>query len=202
MLKLYILLMFITTVQILRIKKPHPEYIYNNLNEEFYNMSSNTKIVVLKSKELIYTGIFIVLGIILILLLFFMFGPSDNDKKKEAQTSTEQNTVPDETEAAPATETMTTYTPGVYTSEINLGGSALLLSVTVDENTISHVDIQNLDETVTAMYPLIGPSLDEINSQIAVVSSLDDITYSKDNQYTTIIIMDAVKKALEPAIQN
>ena len=32
-------------------------------------MSSKTKIIVLKSKELIYTGIFLVLGILLILLL-------------------------------------------------------------------------------------------------------------------------------------
>ena len=39
-------------------------------------MSSKTKIVVLKARELIYTGIFILLGILLILLLIFMFVPS------------------------------------------------------------------------------------------------------------------------------
>ena len=49
------------------------------------------------------------------------------------------------------------------------------------------------------MYPLITPSLDEINSQINSVSSLDDITYSGDTQYTTIILMEAVKQALEQA---
>lgn len=157
-------------------------------------MSSNTKIVVLKSKELIYTGIFIVLGILLILLLFYMFSPSDAEKKEQTSSETRQTT------SEEVQETIATYSPGVYTSELNLGGSALQLSVTVDENTISHVDIANLDDTVTAMYPLIQPSLDEINSQIAVVSSIDDITYSKDNQYTTIIIMEAMKKALEPAI--
>ena len=36
-------------------------------------MSSKTKIVVLHMKEIIYTGLFIVLGIILILLLVSMF---------------------------------------------------------------------------------------------------------------------------------
>lgn len=157
-------------------------------------MSSNTKIVVLKSKELIYTGIFIIFGILLILLLFYMFSPSESDKKD--QTSSK----PVQTNSEEVKETITTYSPGVYTSELNLGGSALQLSVTVDENMVSHVDIINLDDTVTAMYPLIQPSLAEINSQIAVVSSIDDITYSKDNQYTTIIIMEAIKKALEPAI--
>ena len=36
-------------------------------------MSSKTKIVVLHMKELIYTGIFILLGIVLIVLLISMF---------------------------------------------------------------------------------------------------------------------------------
>ena len=43
-------------------------------------MSSKTKIIVLKSKELIYTGIFIVLGILLILLLWYMFSPKEDEK--------------------------------------------------------------------------------------------------------------------------
>lgn len=160
-------------------------------------MSSNTKIIVLKSKELIYTGIFIVLGILLILLLVYMFSgdsKTDSDKKDTISSSQTQEQVEE------STETITTYKPGVYTSELNLGGSQLQVTVTVDENTVSHVDISNLDDTVTAMYPLIQPSLDEINNQIPVVSSMDDITYSKDNQYTTIIIMEAVKQAIEPAI--
>ena len=38
-------------------------------------MSSKTKIVVLRMKELIYTGIFVALGILLILLLVYMFAP-------------------------------------------------------------------------------------------------------------------------------
>lgn len=159
-------------------------------------MSSNTKIVVLKSKELIYTGIFIVLGILLVLLLFYMFSPSDSEAdagKKQTSSPTEQSN----TDENP--ETITTYSPGVYTSDLNLGGSALQLTVTVDETTVTNVSIANLDETITTMYPLIQPSLDEINSQISVVSNIDEITYSKDNQYTTIIIMDAVKQALSAA---
>lgn len=154
-------------------------------------MSSNTKIIVLKSKELIYTGIFIVLGILLILLLFYMFSPG-NKKDKTSNTAAE--------ESSATVTSSTTYKPGIYTSELNLGGSSLILSVAVDNTQVSHIDISNLDETVTAMYPLIEPSLEEINAQISSVSSLDDITYSSDNQYTTIIIMESVKEALEPAI--
>lgn len=40
-------------------------------------MSSKTKIVVLHMKELIYTGIFLLLGIVLILLLLSMFTPDE-----------------------------------------------------------------------------------------------------------------------------
>ena len=46
-------------------------------------MSAKTKIVVLHMKELIYTAIFIGLGILLIALLLFMFFP-----KKEKTDST------------------------------------------------------------------------------------------------------------------
>ena len=70
-------------------------------------MSSKTKIIVLKSKELIYTGIFIVLGILLILLLWYMFSPKEDEK--------------DTTDTSISTETFATYQPGVYTSQLNLG---------------------------------------------------------------------------------
>ena len=58
-------------------------------------MSSRTKIVVLRMKEIIYTAIFIGLGILLITLLFIMFGPGKDTS---------------ETASAPAA----VYVPGVY----------------------------------------------------------------------------------------
>lgn len=164
-------------------------------------MSSKTKIVVLKSKELIYTGIFIVLGILLIFLLFYMFSPNTESKPSTSNpTATENsNGITQESTDEIISETFSNYIPGVYTSELNLGGSALQLSVTVDENRVTGVTLDNLDETLTAMYPLIQPSLDEINNQIGMVSSVDDITYSSDNKYTTIIILEAIDNALSDA---
>lgn len=140
-------------------------------------MGTQTKIVVIKAKEIIYTGIFLVLGILLIVLLISMFGKEKNEK----------------------TETTSKYNPGVYSSTITLGENTLNVSVSVDEDTISGVTIENLDETVTTMYPLLEPALNEINEQISVVDSVDDITYSKDNQYTYIILNQAIKNALEQA---
>ena len=46
-------------------------------------MSAKTKIVVLHMKELIYTGIFAVLGILLVLLLVYMFSPDKDEESRE-----------------------------------------------------------------------------------------------------------------------
>ena len=140
-------------------------------------MGSQTKIVVVKAKELIYTGIFLVLGILFVILLITMFG---KDRTKDSANAQK-------------------YVPGVYSSTITLGENTLNVSVAVDEDTISGVSIENLNETVTTMYPLLEPALNEINSQISVVDNVDDITYSKENQYTYIILNQAIKNALEQA---
>lgn len=140
-------------------------------------MGTQTKIVVLKAKEILYTVIFLILGILFLVLMFQMFG---KDK---------------------VTETMATskYQPGIYSSTITLGESTLNVSVTVDSETITGVSIDNLNETVTTMYPLLEPALEEINNQISVVENIDEITYAKENQYTYIILNQAIKNALSQA---
>ena len=69
-------------------------------------MSSKTRIVVLHMKEVIYTAIFLVLGLLMIVLLLIMFGPS---KDKETASSVQ------------TTSALTgQYLPGVYTTAIEL----------------------------------------------------------------------------------
>lgn len=140
-------------------------------------MGTHTKIVVVKAKEIIYTGIFLILGVILILVLMNMF-------RKDTSNNT---------------QTTGKYIPGVYSSTITLGENTLNVAVTVDEDTINGVDIENLNETVTTMYPLLEPALNEINEQIPSLDSPDDVTYSQENQYTYIILNQAIKNALEQA---
>ncbi|MBQ8148367.1 MAG: hypothetical protein IJ040_06220 [Lachnospiraceae bacterium] len=144
-------------------------------------MSSNTKILIFKAKELIYTIIFVVLGILLLLLLLFMFLPDKGEQP-----------LPETTEAA-------TYIPGVYSSTVQLGESTLDVQVTVDSNRICDVSIVNLNETVTTMYPLLTPALDEINSQLPDIESADELAGSADSQYTSVILIQAIKNALESA---
>ena len=141
-------------------------------------MSSKTKIVVLHLKELIYTAIFAVLGILLIILLIFMFLPDNKDKTTK--------------------ETMK-YTAGVYTSSIQLNDNAIDVEVMVDSTHINSISLVNLDETTAAMYPLMQPALDNISQQIYEKQSLENIAYEDDNQYTSMVLLQAIQADLDKA---
>lgn len=140
-------------------------------------MSAKTKIIVVKAKELIYTALFVCLAIVLILLLIFMFAPEENSMTTSAGV----------------------YTPGVYTSTITLGDTALDVAVSVDENQITSVTLNNLSESVTAMYPLLEPSLESINAQLGTISSVDELQLNAENKYTGLILQQAIKNALQKA---
>ncbi len=148
-------------------------------------MSSRTKIIVLHMKELIYTGIFIALGILFIVLLAIMFLPSGNKEKsrKEAQA-------------------VAAYVPGIYTTSIELGGSVVDVEIVVDENNINSLRLVNLDEAVATMYPLIEPSFEKLSGQITENQSLEGITYSDDSRYTSILLLNAVEASLEKAANH
>ena len=140
-------------------------------------MSSKTKIVVLHMKELIYTAIFAVLGILLILLLIYMFAPGKESKTQETMK----------------------YVAGVYTSSIIFNDKTIDVEVMVDEQKIQSISLVNLDETVTAMYPLMEPALDNLKEQIYDSQSTDALSYSKDNQYTSMVLIRAIEDALAKA---
>ena len=140
-------------------------------------MSAKTKIVVLHMKEMIYTLIFAGLGILLILLLICMFLPKQKEK---------------------AVETMT-YVAGVYTSTVQLNDSTMDVQVVVDESRIRSISLVNLDETVSAMYPLMQPAAESLADQIITKQSTENISYDKDNQYTSMVLINAVNDALTKA---
>lgn len=144
-------------------------------------MSSRTKIVVLHLKELIYTGIFALFGILLIVMLILMFVPG----KEDASSAPE----------SPAA----TYVPGIYTTSLIINDNVVDVEVTVDENNINDIRIVNLDEAVTTMYPLLEPAFDDLANQIKENQSLENITYSDDNKYTSMILFNAIKASLKKA---
>lgn len=140
-------------------------------------MSGKTKIVVLHMKEVVYTIIFLVLAVILAVLLFFMFGT-----KKESETAS-----------------ASLYQPGVYTSSIVLNDNTFDVEVTVDANNIKAIRMVNLSESTTAMFPLMEPTLETLASQIYTTQSVDNIDYSDDNKYTSMLLLNAITEALDKA---
>ena len=58
----------------------------------------------------------------------------------------------------------------------------------------------NLCETATAMYPLMEPALEALSSQIYAAQSTENITYEEENKYTSLMLLDAIDKALEKAL--
>lgn len=141
-------------------------------------MSAKTKIVVLHMKRIILAGIAAGLCILLLIVLFATM---------HAKSKPENESVP------------TMYTPGIYTSSIMMDNNSMDVQVVVDENNIKSISLVNLDETTETMYPLMKPTLNELKEQIIRNQSIDDITYSQNNQYTSMILLDAIKNALEKA---
>ena len=144
-------------------------------------MSSKTKIIVLRMKELIYTGIFAGLVLFLIILFFFMFR-SGKDETSPA------------TQAAAAN-----YNPGIYSSAITLGNQEVNVEVAVDAEHITSIALVPLSESVAAMYPLMQPSMETLASQILAQQSLEGLEYPAGSQYTSMALVKAIESALAKA---
>lgn len=157
-------------------------------------MSTSPKIVVLKTREILYTLILLFLAILLIVCLFLMFAP-----RKDAN---ETATVPSGSAGSEAPQTVSSaavYVPGIYTAPVTLGEDTMNVEVTVDTNEIRAIRLVNLSEATAASYPLISPSLEQISAQILEKQSLDDITCPAENRYTAQLLLLAISEALATA---
>mgnify|MGYP006922144237 CR=1 FL=1 len=142
-------------------------------------MSSKTRIVVLKMKELIYTAVVLGLAVVLITLFLIMFRPRQEDP-------------------APATWPAS-YIPGVYSASLTLGSQNLNVEVAVDADKIQSVSLVSLDEAVTTMYPLMQPVMEDLEQQILKSQSTKDLSYSMETRYTSQSLISAIDMALEKA---
>ena len=135
-------------------------------------MSSSTKIVVFKLKELVIAGVLALLAVIL-LVLFILHITSGAGKKGDD--------------------------PGVYTASIMLSGNTMDLEVTVDPDNIKSIRLVNTAETVETMYPLLSASIKSLEEQVRQKGSTDGITYSADAKYTSLVLINAIDTALDKA---
>ena len=145
-------------------------------------MSAKTKIIVLHMKEVIYTGIFLLLAVILAIVLFFMFGPG-----QKKSTSADAKSL---------------YKPGIYTSSIELNSNTFDLEVSVDAEKIRNIRLVNLSESTSAMFPLMEPALESLSSQIYSSQSLENLKYPQDQKYTSLVLLNAIEDALKKAENN
>ncbi len=140
---------------------------------------SNTKIVVLHLKEILYTVLFAGLGILLIILLIIMFVNKNNDKSDTAMDAK--------------------YIPGVYNSTFVLNDNSLNLEVVLDKDHINSIRIVNIDDSISTMYPLVEPSLEKIADQLYNGTNINDLQISNNSKYTENYLVNAIKTTLEKA---
>lgn len=142
-------------------------------------MSSKTKIVVLRMKEIIYTAIFVGLGILLISLFLIMFRPG----RDSVTTSSDS----------------LSYVPGIYTASLVIGSEYVNVEVAVDADHINSISLVPLSDSVTTMYPLMQPALNDLAEQIIETQSLENLSYSSETRYTSAALLKAIRTALQKA---
>ncbi len=149
--------------------------------------NNKSKIFVLHLRELIYTIIFLFLFIVLIVLIISMFS-SKNDSKVTSASETSGET--------------TTYTGGIYHSCITLANSPIELEVIVDTTHIKSINLVSADTAIPTMYPLLESSVDSLEDQICLTSSTEQLTYSSDSKYTSLVLLEGIQNALDKAVAN
>lgn len=166
-------------------------------------MSAKTKIVVLRRKELFITVVLTAVGVLLLIALLSMLlpggaGESSGIAAQDGSVSASEKgpAAPDAAENASSDQI---YTPGIYTTELVLGGQSVDVEVIVSETAIESIRLVNLEESVTTMYPLLEPTLESICEQIYETQSLDGVTYADDSKYTSLVLMEAIQSALDTA---
>ena len=180
-------------------------------------MSAKTKIVVLHKKEVFYAGIFTFAGILLILLFLFLFLPApEKDPSSEprsqltedspqpqgspmpkAVVSTELETAPQRNGILQENLPDISYRPGVYKTELILGGQSLEVEAVLEKDHISSLRLLNLDDSITTMYPLLEPTMTKICEQVYETQSLDRLELDTSAKYTSLVLLEAIRCCLE-----
>ena len=150
---------------------------------------SKTKIVVLRMKEVVYTAVFVGLGILLLIVLFFMFGRQNSPKSESSQSNISNESSTYKNDAG--------YRAGIYESQFVIGENTINLEVALDEEQVKSVKVKNLDESVETMYPLMKSAVKDVSKQLSSGVSIDEVVLSKNSMYTEKLVLDAVKTVLD-----
>jgi uncharacterized protein with FMN-binding domain len=130
-------------------------------------------------KDIIRTGIFVLIGIILLVALIWAIMPRGGP------------------EAAIGAD-FGNFIPGTYTSYIILHNRPVGISVTVDEDRILDIVLSEMDEAVEVFYPLIRPTMVNLSAQVISTQSTE-IQAPPETLHTTRILLDAINLAIYQA---
>ena len=147
-------------------------------------MMGGTKIFVLKLKDLIRIGIFVLLGLALVILLLVLLVPRGRGGGGE----------PEAGYPYPSGR----FIPGTYVSTIVLNDGPVHVRVTVSENEILMVYLTGMDEVQRVFYPLFEPRMRDLAEEVLRAQSAY-IQPQTDYPVTTQILQDAVIAALRLA---
>lgn len=165
-------------------------------------MSANTKILVLRSKEVVYTFVLLIVSILILLVAVSIFVPNTSKNADTPAAPANENNTEPENIAPTGSGTLNTgdlYVPGVYSGMLQLGSSNVELQVTVDKDHINAISFVNVDEAVATMYPLMEPTLSDLAEEIIAKQSLEDISYTEENRYTSLLLLQAIEASLDKA---
>jgi uncharacterized protein with FMN-binding domain len=132
-------------------------------------------------KDIIRTGIFILIGVILLVALIWAVMPNRGPE------GTAEMFEPG------------SFVPGTYTSYIILHNRPVSISVTVDDGAILDIAISDMAESLEVFYPLIRPTMAELSQKVIDTQSTNIETGIK-TQYTSRILLDAINMALHQAL--
>lgn len=150
---------------------------------------SLTKIVVVKRNKLILTGAAVLAAVVILIVIIAL-----------SRSKPDSNEAPDNTTGMGESEKI--FTAGVYSSLISLGDTVFSIEIALDEDHINAVTINNTNEVVTTMYPLVEPSLEKIEEQLINGIPLDEIELNEGSRYTGTLLIDAIRVIMNDAVRN
>ena len=142
---------------------------------------AKSRFVVLRMKDIIRTGIFVVIGIILLVALIWAIMP-----RGSGSGSTD------------VMQSFGSFVPGEYTAYIILHNRPVSVTVTVDEDNILAIALSEMAEAIEVFYPLMRPTMTEI-SQSVISTQSTAFEPSIENMHTSRVLLDAIELALYQA---
>jgi uncharacterized protein with FMN-binding domain len=135
----------------------------------------SSKFMVFKFKDMVKTTVFAILGVILIAAAVYIFLGRVGGEE--------------------------VYRPGTYSSDVVLPDGNFTVEVKVGKNKIKSVSVINSSETISAFYPLVESTAEEVEEYV-VKEQKTEPKEETQTPMTEKMLLEAVEKSLEKAKLN